>query len=59
MQLIGEGARGGHSMPLLALRASRRALYEHGYLAGKLDEVALSVAVDEHAFALEISGDAL
>jgi phage repressor protein C with HTH and peptisase S24 domain len=33
---------------------------EHGYPAGKgWDQVALSTAAEDHAFALEISGDAL
>jgi phage repressor protein C with HTH and peptisase S24 domain len=62
VQLIGDGARGGHSMPLLGLAQTAGAGHfdEHGYPAGKgWGQVALSTATEEHAFALEISGDAL
>jgi len=56
-QLIGDGARGGHSVPLLGLAQASGAGHfdEHGFPAGKgWDEVALSAATEEHAFALEI-----
>jgi len=62
VQLIGEGARGGHSVPLLGLAqaAGTGHFDERGYPAGKgWDQVALSTATEDHAFALEISGDAL
>ena len=61
VQLIGDGARGGHFVPLLGLAQAAGAGHfdERGYPAGKgWDQVALSTA-EEHAFALEISGDAL
>ena len=62
MQLIGDGARGGHLVPLLSLAQAAGAGHfdEHGYPAGKgWGQVALSTTTEEHAFALEISGDAL
>jgi phage repressor protein C with HTH and peptisase S24 domain len=61
VQLIGDGARGGHFVPLLGLAQAAGAGHfdEHGYPAGKgWDQLALSTA-EERAFALEISGDAL
>jgi phage repressor protein C with HTH and peptisase S24 domain len=62
VQLIGDGARGGHSVPLLPLaQAGGDAHFDdHGHPAGKgWGDVALSAITEEHAFALEISGDAL
>ena len=62
VQLIGDGARGRHSVPLLPLAQAAGAGHfdEHGHPAGKRwDQVALSTAAEEHAFALKISGDAL
>jgi phage repressor protein C with HTH and peptisase S24 domain len=62
VQLIGDGGRSGQSVPLLALAQAGGAGHfdEHGYPAGKgWDEVALSSAAEDHAYALEISGDAL
>jgi len=62
VQLIGDSARGRHSVPLLAFAQAAGAGHfdEYGYPAGKgWDQVSLSTAAEEHAFALEISGDAL
>ena len=62
VQLIGDGARTAKSVPLLAFAQAGSSGHfdEHGYPAGKgWDEVALPSAGDEHAFALEISGDAM
>src|SRR5207249_6485132 len=59
---IGDGSRGRHSVPLLPLAQAAGAGHfdEHGYPAGKgWDQVASSTAAEDHAFALEISGDAL
>src|SRR5438552_16917711 len=52
VQLIGDGGRSGHSVPLLGLTQAGNAGHfaEHGYPAGKgWDEVALSSAVEDHA----------
>jgi phage repressor protein C with HTH and peptisase S24 domain len=62
VQLIGDAARGGQSVPLLRLaQADGDGHFDgHGHPAGKgWDEVALSAAIEAHAFALEISGDAM
>jgi phage repressor protein C with HTH and peptisase S24 domain len=62
VQLISDGARGGHSVPLLGFAQAAGAGHfdERGHPAGKgWDQVALSIATEDHAFALEISGDAL
>jgi phage repressor protein C with HTH and peptisase S24 domain len=60
--VIGDGKRPAQSVPLLALaRAADGSHFDdHGLPAGKgWDEVALPGGNDDHAFALEISGDAL
>jgi phage repressor protein C with HTH and peptisase S24 domain len=60
--LIGDGARTVQSVPLLgfAEAGSGGHFDESGFPAGKgWDEVALPSANDEHAFALEISGDSM
>src|SRR6266849_6325373 len=60
VQLIGDGARGGQSVPLLGFAQAGNGGYfdDSGFPAGKgWDEVALPSANDEHAYALEISGD--
>jgi phage repressor protein C with HTH and peptisase S24 domain len=62
VQLIGDGPRPVLSVPLIALaQAAQRVHFdEHGHATGKgWNEVALPSAEDEHAFALEVSGDAL
>ena len=61
VQLIGDGARSLQSVPLLALaQAGGGHFDESGFPAGRgWDEVALPQASDEHAYALEISGDAM
>src|SRR3954462_3476046 len=62
VQLIGDGARSLQSVPLLGLaRAGSGGQFdERGFPAGRgWDEVALPAASDEHAYALEISGDAM
>ncbi len=62
VQLIGDGTRPVLSVPLIALaQAAQHAHFDqNGHPAGKgWDEVALPSAEDEHAFALEVSGDAL
>ena len=62
VQLIGDGGRGGQSVPLLGLPQAGGAGHfdDHGYPIGKgWDELALSAATEEHAYALEISGDAM
>src|SRR5439155_2144702 len=61
-QLIGDGARGLQSVPLLGLAQAGSAGHfdESGFPAGRgWDEVALPQASDEHAYALEISGDSM
>ena len=61
VQLIGDGARGLQSVPLLALaQAGGGHFDEHGFPSGKgWDEAALPSTSDEHAYALEISGDSM
>ena len=62
VQLIGDGGRGLQSVPLLALAqaGSDGHFDESGFPTGKgWDEVALPSGSDEHAYALEISGDAM
>ena len=62
VQLIGDGPRGGQSVPLLGLaQAGAGGHFDaSGFPAGKgWDEVALPSAHDEHAYALEISGDSM
>jgi phage repressor protein C with HTH and peptisase S24 domain len=60
VQLIGDSARTVQSVPLLGFAQAAAGGYfdESGFPAGKgWDEVALPSADDEHAYALEISGD--
>lgn len=60
VQLIGDGPRGAQSVPLLGLAQAGSAGHfdDAGAPAGKgWDEVALPSPSDEHAYALEISGD--
>jgi len=60
VQLIGDGPRGHQSVPLLDLAQAGSGGHfdDLGYPTGKgWDEVALPSAGDEHAYALEISGD--
>src|ERR1700682_3281491 len=62
VQLIGDGARGSQSVPLLGFAQAGAGGYfdDSGFPAGKgWDEVALPSASDEHAYALEISGDSM
>jgi phage repressor protein C with HTH and peptisase S24 domain len=62
VQLIGDGARSLQSVPLLALAQAGSGGHfdESGLPAGRgWDEVALPQASDEHAYALEISGDSM
>ena len=62
VQLIGDGARSLQSVPLLGLTQAGSAGHfdDSGFPAGKgWDEVALPAASDEHAYALEISGDSM
>src|SRR5947208_15507854 len=62
VQLIGDGARGLQSVPLLGLAQAGSGGYfdDSGFPAGKgWDEVGLPSASDEHAYALEISGDSM
>ena len=62
VQLIGDGARGPQSVPLLGLAqaGSDGHFDDSGFPSGKgWDEVALPQASDEHAYALEISGDSM
>jgi phage repressor protein C with HTH and peptisase S24 domain len=62
VQLIGDGARATHSVPLLGLAQAGSGGYfdDSGFPAGKgWDELALPSANDEHAYALEISGDSM
>ncbi len=62
VQLIGDGAHGAQTVPLLALAQAGGGGHfdDSGYPAGKgWGEAALPSAGDEHAYALEISGDAL
>jgi phage repressor protein C with HTH and peptisase S24 domain len=60
VQLIGDSARAMQSVPLLGFAQAAAGGYfdESGFPSGRgWDEVALPWADDEHAFALEISGD--
>ena len=62
VQLIGDGPRTAQSVPLLALAqaGSAGAFDDSGHPAGKgWEEIALPSAHDEHAYALEISGDSM
>ena len=62
VQLIGDGARNQQSVPMLGLAQAGSGGYfdDSGFPAGKgWDEVALPAAGDEHAYALEISGDSM
>jgi phage repressor protein C with HTH and peptisase S24 domain len=62
VQLIGDTARGGQSVPLLGLaQAGSRGHFDvGGFPVGKgWDTFALPAIHDEHAYALEISGDSL
>jgi phage repressor protein C with HTH and peptisase S24 domain len=62
VQLIGDGSPPAASVPLLGLAAAsqRGPFDENGHPAGNgWDEAALPSVEDEHAFALEISGEAL
>ena len=62
VQLIGDGTRGAQSVPLLGFAQAGAGGYfdDSGFPAGKgWDEVALPSANDEHAYALEISGDSM
>jgi phage repressor protein C with HTH and peptisase S24 domain len=62
VQLIGDGARGGQSVPMLSLAQAGTGGHfdSSGFPSGKgWDAVALPSAPDEHAYALEISGDAM
>jgi len=62
VQLIGDGVRSLQSVPLLGLAQAGSGGHfdESGFPAGKgWDEVALPSANDEHAYALEIAGDAM
>src|SRR5258708_26980280 len=60
VQLIGDSARTVQSLPLLGVAQAAAGDYfdDSGFPSGKgWDEVALPSADDEHAYALEISGD--
>src|SRR3954471_11895597 len=62
VQLIGDGTRSLQSVPLLSLAQAGGSGFfdDSGFPAGKgWDEVALPSASDEHAYGLEISGDAM
>ena len=62
VQLIGDSARTVQSLPLLGFAQAAAGDYfdDSGFPSGKgWDEVALPSADDEHAYALEISGDQL
>ena len=62
VQLIGDGARSQQSVPMLDLADAGSSGYfdDSGFPTGKgWDEVPLPAAGDEHAYALEISSDAL
>ena len=62
VQLIGDGPRGSQSVPLPGFAQAGAGGYfdDSGFPAGKgWDEVALPSASDEHAYALEISGDSM
>ncbi len=62
VQLIGDGARGVQSVPLLDLAQAGAGGHfdDSGFPSGKgWDEIALPSPNDEHAYALEISGDSM
>ena len=62
VQLIGDGVRSLQSVPLLGLPQAGNGGYfdDSGFPTGKgWDEVPLPSAGDEHAYALEISGDSM
>jgi phage repressor protein C with HTH and peptisase S24 domain len=62
VQLIGDGARGTQSVPMLGLAQAGSGGYfdDSGFPVGKgWNEVALPSSGDEHAYALEISGDSM
>jgi phage repressor protein C with HTH and peptisase S24 domain len=62
VQLIGDGGGRGPSVPLIGLAeaAASDAFDDNGFPTGKgWDEVALPAIPDEHAYALEISGETL
>src|SRR5467141_1921153 len=62
VQLIGDGARSQQSVPLLGLAQAGNGAHfdDSGFPTGKgWDEVALPAAGDQHAYALEISGDSM
>lgn len=62
VQLIGDGARSLQSVPLLGLaQACNGGCFDDsGFPSGKgWDETALPSASDDHAYALEISGDSM
>lgn len=62
VQLIGDGPRGGQSVPLLGFAQAGSGGYfdDSGFPTGKgWDEIALPSTNDEHAYALEISGDSM
>ena len=62
VQLIGDGPRGVQSVPLLGLAQAGAGGYfdDSGFPAGKgWDEIALPSPNDEHAYALEITGDSM
>ena len=62
VQLIGDGPRSAQSVPMLGLAQAGSAGHfdDSGFPAGKgWDEVALPSSGDEHAYALEISGDSM
>ena len=62
VQLIGDGARGAQSVPLLGLAQAGAGGYfdDLGFPTGKgWDEIPLPSPNDEHAYALEISGDSM
>jgi len=62
VQLIGDGARRTQSVPMLGLAqaCSGGHFDDSGFPTGKgWDEVALPSSGDEHAYALEISGDSM
>ena len=62
VQLIGDNARTAQSVPLLGFAQAGAGGYfdDGGFPAGKgWDEVGLPAVNDEHAYALEISGDSM
>ena len=62
VQLIGDGARGSQSVPLLGFAEAGDGGYfdDGGFPAGTgWDEIAFPAVNDEHAYALEISGDSM